>query len=561
MKKIVTETKNFQELFGNGIIFKIPPFQRNYSWDKDNYEELWEDLTSIDNVHFMGFIVLKNNKNHDNEYIILDGQQRITTLSIFILAAMGFYKEITEKTESADIKNQHLDIIKKLTEYVAVVDIVKNRNIRKLTLNPLNNSVYSVNIFNATQPQKIPQLAESNRLLIQCYEFFYNQFMNNYANNPSELYYFITQTISSKLLFSVITVNDDIDGYNIFMTLNARGMRLSTIDLIKNHIFSNLANENEDINHILRLWEDSIRNVEQDNFDDFFRYFWHSFNKYCSERELFKEFLKNKNQNDYELLEKIYLASQKYAFIVNNQSEVWLPEQKNYLEVFQLIKLKIHRPVLLALVNYREKKFFNGFLHNLAKLVFRYNLVCHNPTKEEERLFVKMANAITDGNISKAFEMMEEIYPSKEVFTANFAKLQFPKDKDNKKIKYILNSIENDNDILRWESHEISVEHIIPKNWQKNWSNVINDKNITLLYNIGNMALLNTEDNSKINDESFAVKKTYYEQSLFSQTQILSKYEFISANDIEYRAQKLAKIAEEKWRIDFKNPPNFDDWN
>ena len=76
-----TKTLSFNEIIGNGKIYKVPPFQRDYSWEQDNWEDLWNDILNIHSnkeSHYMGSIVLQ--KKGDANFQIIDGQQRFTTL-------------------------------------------------------------------------------------------------------------------------------------------------------------------------------------------------------------------------------------------------------------------------------------------------------------------------------------------------------------------------------------------------------------------------------------------------------------------------------------------------
>jgi len=95
MSSILLETKTitFGDLLGNGKKYKVPPFQRDYSWREDNWEELWwdiRDLEAEESVHYLGSIVLQ--KNSEKEYIIIDGQQRIITLSLIVISVINCYR-------------------------------------------------------------------------------------------------------------------------------------------------------------------------------------------------------------------------------------------------------------------------------------------------------------------------------------------------------------------------------------------------------------------------------------------------------------------------------------
>src|SRR5579871_4299099 len=85
-----TRTTNLLELLGNGRIYRVPPFQRDYSWTEEQWEDLWNDLLDLrdrlDERHYMGALVVEGQS--DREFLIIDGQQRLATLSILALAVI-----------------------------------------------------------------------------------------------------------------------------------------------------------------------------------------------------------------------------------------------------------------------------------------------------------------------------------------------------------------------------------------------------------------------------------------------------------------------------------------
>ena len=85
-----TRTTNFLELVGNGKIYRVPPYQRDYSWEEEQWEDLWNDIIELrgrpDDRHYMGALVVEGQS--DREFLIIDGQQRLATLSILALTAI-----------------------------------------------------------------------------------------------------------------------------------------------------------------------------------------------------------------------------------------------------------------------------------------------------------------------------------------------------------------------------------------------------------------------------------------------------------------------------------------
>ena len=99
-----TVNSTFRQLIGNGVNYRVPLFQRDYSWENEEWDDLWEDLvsllgTEIEPSHYMGYLVLKSKDSRNFE--IIDGQQRITTLSLLMLAAVAHLTDLAAASAGA----------------------------------------------------------------------------------------------------------------------------------------------------------------------------------------------------------------------------------------------------------------------------------------------------------------------------------------------------------------------------------------------------------------------------------------------------------------------------
>ncbi|MFN6066912.1 MAG: DUF262 domain-containing protein, partial [Pseudanabaena sp.] len=86
-----TSNQSLRQLLGNGLLYRVPPFQRDYSWTDEEWDDLWQDILGLfaedgETAHYMGYLVLQSSNN--KQFDIIDGQQRLTTISILILAAL-----------------------------------------------------------------------------------------------------------------------------------------------------------------------------------------------------------------------------------------------------------------------------------------------------------------------------------------------------------------------------------------------------------------------------------------------------------------------------------------
>ncbi len=129
-----TSSKTYRQLMGNGLRYEIPKFQRDYTWESEQWDDLWQDIKSLlmneESEHYMGYLVLQtsNNKN----FLIIDGQQRLTTLSILILATLKCLKDLVESGVDAEKNHRRKENLQ--NSYIGYVDPVTLISNNKLIL-------------------------------------------------------------------------------------------------------------------------------------------------------------------------------------------------------------------------------------------------------------------------------------------------------------------------------------------------------------------------------------------------------------------------------------------
>ncbi|MBN2342974.1 MAG: DUF262 domain-containing protein, partial [Deltaproteobacteria bacterium] len=131
-----TSNSTFRQLLGNGLRYKVPAFQRDYSWTEDEWDDLWIDIAGMfepdgEPAHYMGYLVLQSvdSKNFD----VIDGQQRITTISIMVLAGLSVLQELVDKDIDAQNNSQRIQQLR--GSYIGFIDPVTLIAQSKLTLN------------------------------------------------------------------------------------------------------------------------------------------------------------------------------------------------------------------------------------------------------------------------------------------------------------------------------------------------------------------------------------------------------------------------------------------
>ena len=290
-----TENNTLRKLFGNGLTYNIPRFQRDYSWDLEQWEDLWSDIIETmsvdgDSAHYMGYLVLQS--TNDKNFDVIDGQQRLTTCSLLVLAILNNLKKLIESGDDPENNKQRLEQIR--NSYIGYLDPVTLISKSKLTLNRNNNRFYQTYIVPLSN---IPQrgLLASNHLLRKAFEWFDRQVFNYVKNsdNKGQVLAKFVEDLSDNLFFTVITVTDELNAYKVFETLNSRGIRLSSTDLLKNYLFSILDKEQVELSAFESTWDEMVSKLQSEKFPDFLRMHWNSRNDLTRQTELFKTIRKN----------------------------------------------------------------------------------------------------------------------------------------------------------------------------------------------------------------------------------------------------------------------------
>ncbi len=548
--------QTFSELMSNDTRYMVPRFQRDYSWEQEHWEDLWNDIRELpqEGSHYMGYIVLQQKERR--EYEIIDGQQRLVTLTLLILAYMAKLKELIEKNQEADENNERLEEIEK--RYVGVKNLITLAVSSKITLNR-NNKLYFKDICKDLKPANPRGLNRSNGLLRKAFEYFRSQIT---ATNGRDIAQDI-DNFSSNLVFTKITVLDSINAYKVFETLNARGVQLSTPDLIKNYIFSVIDSTKEvsegELDDLDEKWSHVIDQLGEKNFTDFIRYFYNSEHHYTTKKDLFR-----KVRDTYDSPQKAayYLNALEdkaslYASLLNPHDDWWSIQFDDYrainpfLDAFQLFSIR--QPIIILLAAY--DKFTHQEYIKLAKylyvLTIRYNIIGNYSANEQEKKYNAIAQKITNESYTRAShvkngEEYQELYPSDDNFKSAFAFYKMPSRRSSKKIRYLLAQIEKHlgRDI---NYIGVSLEHVCPYNPDQDWHKSFGEGIHDISDRLGNMVLL---DKDQLGRVSFVEKRKEYLESPYQIARKVAQYEeWNLANVNEYQLW-LAEQAVRTWRVD-----------
>lgn len=557
-----TRTTSFGDLIGNGRIYRVPPFQRDYSWNVENWEDLWQDILVLhrnpDSSHYMGALVLQSSSTSDREFTIIDGQQRLATLSIIAIAVIDKIQKLVEREEQKEANQERQEILKRT--YLSDRDPRSLRYSSKLLLNENNNDFYQSNLINLRRPRNIRSLSKSNQLLWQAFQYFSNHLeeLGDVVQSGEKLAEFLTDTVAKRLLFIHINVEDELNAYTVFETLNARGIELSSTDLLKNYLFS-LFQGPDDLQEAQRQWRRIVNTVQMEKFPEFLRYYLSLKQTRVRRERLFKnvrESVKD-GQQAFELLDQLENYGSLFIALSNSNDEFWRDASENrpYIRELELFRVKQAYPTLFAAYERFSPENFTRLLKLVCVLSFRYTVVSSLNPNELETLYNKVAIAIIKGEITdprQVFDKLRSIYVPDEKFLQDFSLLSIStKGQKKKLVRYILFKLEADASNIEVNEDSFSIEHILPESPSSEWRQSFNDAQIEeMVYRIGNLTPLEPHLNRQVGNELYPIKRTVYQQSVYTLTKNILAEEW-NPNTLATRQKHIAQRAVHIWRSDF----------
>ncbi|WGI37037.1 DUF262 domain-containing protein [Mesomycoplasma lagogenitalium] len=505
----------------------VPEFQRKYIWNEEDVSIFLKDILESRNYNFIGTFVFKifqfqeNTFTTINEFHIIDGQQRITTLFLIFIS---FLNNIEKELDSDLFKN-----IKKVI-YLDNSNSKNDSEDLQIKLQLIKDDQEKLNDLLLKLKNGYGNYDEFS-VIDKNYKVI-NELISNYLkyNSKDSLW----KKLSS-IIISVITLEEGINAQEFFEKTNYLGKRLNEIDLIKNFIlFDKYSSKNGNINN-WKIIEEKFKN--QNDLENFFMdYLLVKSSKRIKKNEIykkFKEYYKTKHNNNKNILEDIKYYSNLYTKIIykeNNENEL--------LYHFKEVGANIFFPLVLILLKKRNEclkdknKIFD--IDKIFKLLISYyirksvaNQIIN--TNFVILLFSKLKNII-NSNENKIFDAFVNVFKEQEnnenkfIINNDFAsylrKWNGYKIEKNKKItKFILIQIENNKNKEKvLLDKNITIEHIMPQSkrnfeWKEEVGKNFDEIHFKYLNNLGNLTL--TGVNSELKDKGFAEKKEEYKKSKF----------------------------------------------
>lgn len=558
-----SELRLIEYMEGSKKRFIIPVYQRNYDWKIENCKQLYDDLIQViknnSKTHFFGSIVsVYEPSGRNTEFLIIDGQQRLTTMSLLFLAMYNLLEEKIIISEDESLKDQIYEDF--------LVDKYQPQE-KRMKLKPIKNDQKAFSkLFNS----KDDYIKDSN--LTINYSYFYERIQKQEIT-IDEFFDAIC-----RLEIINITLNNEDNPQLIFESLNSTGLDLSEGDKIRNYILMGLPKQKQD-EYYEKYWN-CIEKCTKYDVSSFIR-------DYLSVKQLvipsqkkvyinFKKYVEDSSLKIIEILEDLLSYAKRYNILLCGKTSS--KELNSCINRLNRLETTVTRPFFLEVLRLYDENQIN--LNEVAEAfsitesyLFR-RTICDLPTNALNKIFLLLNREIMryDGTDSNYIEKLKFALLSKK------DRARFPNDDDfslmftekpiyqmNSKNKiYILERLENfgtleDKDIYRhYDEGEYSIEHIMPQHLTPAWIKELGDSyeeiHDTWLHRIANLTL--TAYNSKYSNSTFVEKKTMkngFEDSGIRLNTYVSKKDKWTLAELRDRNDYLLKRALDIWAFPSTN--------
>jgi uncharacterized protein with ParB-like and HNH nuclease domain len=532
--------------------FLVPHYQRPYSWKEQQWKALWSDIVELledddSKPHFLGSIVTspaRSTPEGVEKRLLIDGQQRLTTLIVLLALARDRAKE----TGFAKVAERIQDLITNRHE--------EGHEHYKLLPTQAEDPADSdreafIRLVNGDDPKTTSGIGAA-------YRFFASKLRRADAPDLETL----VRIISSKLTLVSIILDEKDNPHRIFESLNGTGRPLSQADLIRNFFFMRL-HEREHERVYLDYWRPMQRRLGEDALTDFVRHYLTRLGSVVRETDVYAA-LKSRVDSDtarspMEHLKELALFSEYYAILLN-------PEQATNARIKERL-LRIHRlevtvtyPFLLAVyadfaAGTRTEDDVCAILDVVENLVVR-RFVCGVPTYGLNKTFAPLYEQARKGEdflsrLKKVLSSNTRNYPRDEEFRERLGTARLYGGGDRlKKTKLILERLEvgqGHKEIVPGTT--LTIEHVMPQTltdaWKADLGESWDEDHEQYLHTLGNLTLTNY--NTELSNEAFAEKKKLFADSHVEMNRYFNNLGRWTGEEIDRRAEVLTDLALTIW--------------
>lgn len=540
----------------NKVLFKIPVYQRNYDWSESNCNRLLDDVRNIidtEEKHFLGtivFMAVNGGGFKLHEYIIIDGQQRLTTMMLLLKAVSDVAKEYGDYCE-AEIQNTYLHNQYCDEEFKVKLKPIKSDNDQ----------------FLALLKDDFDSLDEESHIF-KNYHTCKNA-IEKWVKSGIEFSQIMSALEKLEIVQIVLTKGED-DPQIIFESINSTGLELSNADLIRNFLLMNAENQEELYEKYWIVIEKKLkRGNDYSNLNLFFlNYIIYKTNAPVNIDRLYTSFVKLFKDSGF-TQESCLQDLKYYADIFDDfvyETDEYSPRVRKALSGLRKLKQTTCYPFLLHVFN-DYKNIDNpvidiATLEKIVELILAYHirrLACGVPSNTLRGLYIYLYSRVfkVASNKKKYYEAInkflwtvtsKDAIPSGAEFetallSANIYRI-------NALCKYLLSEIENGDGKETLNVDSLTVEHIMPQTLNADWTHISEEEHEVYLHTLGNLSV--TGYNSELSNKSFADKKKIIEENskaVVLNRDVCDKEEW-NVHCIIERGKRLAKIVLERFDIE-----------
>lgn len=547
--------------------FIVPIFQRNYSWQKSQYEQLWFDILRASKFkekqnHFIGSIVyidMGTPAGRPQQLLLIDGQQRLTTISILLCAIKDYVQKFNLETKLinlAKIKNQFLYNSDEIDEdrYKLLLNVQDKETYIKL----IDNTIFTVN--------------KPATNIIKCYEFFYER-IEDFIKQHGQ----IDEIYAGIFKLSLVSISLDKDSDNpqmIFESMNSTGKDLSQTDLLRNYLLMDLTPEKQTRLYktywkpMEELFGEDIYKNDLNKFDYFIRDFLTLKSdtgyicKINNVYENFKRYYLDNNCEKFAVLKDLFTYAKYYACIDLLQEND--DELKLYWQEFKKLDSHVVYPFLLKLYDdYSRQILIKEDFKKILQVVISYlwrRAICEIPTNSLSKTFATLYQAVDKedyvNSIIKAFVFKS----SYKRFPSDYEvreKLQTKDIYHFRLRKYLLEALENyyHKEPIDLNTANYTIEHIMPQNIEHNlsWQQMLGEDwqevHSLYLHTLGNLTI--TGYNAEMSNKSFWEKvngESGFKHSHLKLNESIAQCDVWNKKAIQRRTNILTDIILKIWK-------------
>jgi uncharacterized protein with ParB-like and HNH nuclease domain len=526
--------------------YVVPLFQRRYIWEQKHWQMLWDDLwglyeTESSRPHFMGSMVTipeTLSPQGVTKFLLIDGQQRLTTIFILFCALRDYAKKLNDPLLAEEI------------EYKMLVNkFEKDLNYYKLLPTQEDRPAF----------QKIihQELFSDVREISKCYHFFEHQISKNQVNVRK-----IKQIICNQLSIVSVVLSSDDDPHLVFESLNFKGKSLTQADLIRNYFFMRIDIRDQDL--IYKKYWLPMQETLGDNLTEFMRHYLTKRGTVVKQNDVYFEIKEEVVKKDVlESLKDICTFATFYEKLLNPNLEKDIIIRK-YLHRINRLDVAITYPFLMICYSeWTSEKITKGIFIEVLKVIENFiirRFACNIQTQGLNRLFSSLCSRVGTNAMLTSNGFLDELssilqsqnYPKDDKFKDGLMNVKLYGSNRTEKAKIILESIEESfghKEKVSFDS--LSIEHIMPQTLSDWWKSHLGDDFLLdyelLIHNLGNLTLTAVEYNSSNSNSDFETKKKQFLNSHVELNKYFKNINLWQRTDIEKRSAYMTEIALALW--------------